>query len=98
MPDILSAVPQAINATADGISHEIQFDSGEFGSLLRNDQLAKITIVSGTFKFNVGGSCSETNATYTADQTETIPFMNGTKNIFYECTSAGSFKISFIGL
>lgn len=98
MPDILSAVPQLISATADGVSHEIQFDSGEFGSLLRNDQLVKITVVSGTFKFNVGGQCPETNATYTTNDTETIPIMNGTKNLFYECTSAGSFKISFIGL
>lgn len=96
--DTLSAVPQAIAATADGNSHEIQFDGGEFNVLLREDQLAKITVVTGTFKFNVGGPCTETNATYTDDDTETIPFINGVKNIFYQCTVAGSFKISFIGL
>jgi len=97
MPDLLSAVPQLITATADGLSHDIQFDGGEFGNLLRGDQLAKITVVSGTFKFNVGGPCTETNATFTGE-VPPIPFINGSQNIFYQCTSAGSFTISFIGL
>lgn len=97
MADILSAVPALVTATADGISHEIQFDGGEFNDRLREDQLAKITVVSGTFKFNSGGSCSETNATFTGE-VPAIPFINGVRNIFYECTSAGSFNISFIGL
>lgn len=97
MADILSAVPQLITATADGVSHELQFDGGEFGQLLREDQLAKITVVSGTFKFNVGGACSESNATFTGE-VPLLPFINGVQNIFYQCTSAGSFTISFVGL
>lgn len=97
MPDIQSAVPQLITATADGISHELQFDGGEFNILLREDQLAVINVVSGTFKYNVGGPCTETNATFTG-AVPLIPFINGVKNIFYECTSAGGFTISFIGL
>lgn len=95
--DILSAVPQLISAGADGQSHEIQF-APEFNTLLREDQLAKIKVVSGTFKFNVGGPCSETNATYTTDDTENIPFINGAQNIFYEATTGGSFIITFVGL
>lgn len=91
--DILSAIPQLISAGADGASHEIQF-STEFNNLLGNKQVAFITVVSGTFKFNVGGDCSETNATYTAEKVEPLPFMNGTKNIFYQATTGGTFRIS----
>lgn len=97
MADILSAVPARITATADGISHEIQFDGGEFNDRLREDQLAKITVNAGTFKFNSGGPCTETNASFTGD-VPSIPFINGVRNIFYECTSAGNFDITFVGL
>lgn len=93
MPDQIEAIPQNIAATADGLSHEIQF-SPEFNDRLGSRQLAFITVIAGTFKFNTGGPCSETNATYTAKVDQPIPFLNGTKNIFYQCTSAGNFNIS----
>lgn len=96
MADTLSAVPQLIGAGADGSSHEIQFDV-EFNNLMGATQIAFINVVSGTFKFNVGGPCSETGATYTsADLVQPIPFINGSKNIFYEATVGGSFSISFV--
>lgn len=94
--DILSAVPQLITAGADGVSHEIQF-APEFNTLLREDQVAYITVISGTFKFNVGGSCTETNASFTS-AVPPIPFVNGSQNIFYQATTGGTFTISFIGL
>lgn len=97
MADGLAAVPQLITASADGTSHEIQFDP-EFNQSLREDQVAFITVITGTFKFNVGGPCSESNATYTDEKVEPIPFINGVRNIHYQCTSAGTFRISFIGL
>lgn len=94
MADILSAIPQLITAAADGSSHEIQFDGGEFGVLLGDYQVAFITVVSGTFKFNVGGPCSESGATYTSEKVEPLPFINGAQNIFYQATSGGTFRIS----
>lgn len=94
--DIISAVPQMISAGADGVSHEIQFDGGEFKTLLGSYHVAFITVVSGTFKFNVGGACSESNATYTAEKVEPLPFINGVQNIFYQATSGGTFRISFV--
>lgn len=96
MADSLSAVPQMITAGADGSSHEIQF-SPEFAQLLGTTQIAYITVISGTFKFNVGGACTETNATYTDEKVEPLPFANGSQNIFYQATSGGTFRISFIG-
>lgn len=97
MADIISAVPQLKTAGADGLSHEIQF-SPEFNFLLREDQIAFISVVSGTFKFNVVGDCSETNATYTSsDRVPPIPFVNGSQNIFYQATVGGTFTISFAG-
>lgn len=94
MADILSAIPQLVTASADGLSHEIQFDGGEFGTLLGTSQVAFITVVSGTFKFNIGGQCSESGATYTAEKVEPLPFMNGAQNIFYQATTGGTFRIS----
>lgn len=97
MADILSAVPQLITAAADGSSHEIQFDPGEFNSLLpTSTQVAFIRVVTGVFKFNVGGSCTETNASFTDEDVPPIPFINGTKNIFYQATTGGTFIISAI--
>lgn len=96
MADILSALPQLISAGADGASHEIQF-APEFNAFMGSTQIAYITVVSGTFKFNVGGSCTETNATYTAEKVEPLPFVNGSQNIFYQATTGGTFKISFVG-
>lgn len=95
MADQIEAVPQLITAAVDG-NHEIQF-SPEFNQSLREDQVAFITVVSGTFKFNSGGPCTETNATFTGE-VPPIPFINGVRNINYECTSAGTFTISFMGL
>lgn len=95
MADQLSAVPQLITAGADGQSHEIQF-SPEFNTLLGETQIAFIKVVTGTFKFNVGGPCSETNATYTDEQVQPLPFINGVQNIFYQATTGGTFSISFI--
>lgn len=93
--DILSAVPQLITAGADGNSHEIQFAT-EFNNLCGSVQVAFITVVSGTFKFNVGGPCSESGATYTSsDKVEPIPFINGGQNIFYQATVGGTFRVSF---
>lgn len=97
MADQIEAVPQLITATADGISHEIQF-SAEFNQSLREDQIAFITVVTGTFKFNSGGPCTETNASFTEEIVPPIPFINGSRNIHYQCTSAGTFTISFMGL
>lgn len=91
--DTLISIPANIAATADGLSHEIQF-SAEFNDRLGVTQLAFITVVSGTFKFNSGGPCSETNASYTAKVDQPIPFINGVQNIQYQCTSAGNFNIS----
>lgn len=96
MADQIEAVPQLITAAADG-DHEIQF-SAEFNQSLREDQIAFITVVTGTFKFNSGGPCTETNATFTAERVPPIPFINGVRNIHYEATSAGTFTISFMGL
>lgn len=96
MADIISAVPQLISAGADGSSHEIQFDGREFNHLLGIYHVAFITVISGTFKFNVGGPCSETSATYTAEKVEPLPFINGVQNIFYQATSGGTFRISFV--
>lgn len=93
MADILSAIPANIAAGADGVSHEIQF-SPEFDQILGTRQVAFITVISGTFKFNVGGSCAETNASYTAKVDQPIPFINGSQNIFYQATTGGSFNIS----
>lgn len=95
MPDIIEAIPQAISAAADSIDHEIQWHT-EFNLLLgANTQVAFIKVVSGTFKFNVGGPTTETNASYTSSDTvQPIPFINGTLNIVYRCTSAGSFTIA----
>lgn len=96
MADLLEAVPQLITAGADGNSHEIQF-SAEFNTLLGVTQMAFITVISGTFKFNVGGPCTETNAVYTAERVEPFPFVNGSQNIFYQATTGGTFRVSFIG-
>lgn len=96
MADQIAAVPQLITAAADGNSHEIQFDP-EFNQTLGVTQMAFITVISGTFKFNVGGPCTETNATYTAEKVEPFPFVNGSRNIFYQATTAGTFRVSFIG-
>lgn len=98
MADILSAIPQLITAGADGQSHEIQFDAGEFNTLLPGiTQVAFIRVVSGVLKVNVGGPCSETGATFTGPvDLPPIPFINGTKNIFYEFTTGGSAIISAI--
>lgn len=97
MADILSAIPQLITASADGNSHEIQFDGGEFNTLLPGTtQVAFIRVVSGVFKFNVGGPCSETGASFTDEDVPPIPFINGTKNIFYQATTGGTFIISAI--
>lgn len=93
MADTISAIPQLITASADGLSHEIEFDGGEFGVLLAEYQVAFITVISGTFKFNIG-PCSETNATYTAEKVEPLPFINGVKNIQYQATTGGTFRIS----
>lgn len=95
MPDIIEAIPQLISAAADSTDHEIQFHT-EFNPILgAYTQIAFIKVVSGTFKFNVGGPTTESNASYTSSDTvEPIPFMNGTKNIVYRCTSAGSFRIA----
>lgn len=95
MADIISAIPQMITAGADGNSHEIQFDGGEFDTLLGSLSVAFITVISGTFKFNVGGPCSESNATYTAEKVEPLPFINGVQNIYYQATSGGTFRITF---
>lgn len=96
MADQIEAVPQLITAAVDG-NHEIQF-SAEFNQSLRGDQVAFITVVTGTFKFNSGGPCTETNATFTDERVPPIPFINGVRNINYECISAGTFTISFMGL
>lgn len=96
MADILSAVPQLISGGADGASHEIQFAS-EFNEVLGVTQMAFITVLTGTVKFNVGGPCSETNATYTDEKVEPFPFINGVQNIFYQFTTGGTFRVSFIG-
>lgn len=96
MADQLSAVPQLITAGADGASHDIQF-APEFNELLGTNQTAFITVITGVFKFNVGGPCTETNATYTDEKVEPLPFINGVQNIFYQATTGGTFRISFIG-
>lgn len=95
MPDSIEAIPQLISATADGIDHEIQFHT-EFNSLLgAATQVAFIKVVTGTFKFNIGGPTSESNASFTSSDTvQPIPFINGVKNIVYQCTSAGGFTIA----
>lgn len=97
MPDQIEAIPQAITATADGTDHELLF-SAEFNSLFGSTQVAFINVVAGTFKFNVGGPTTETNASYTStDLVQPIPFQNGGVLSFrYRCTSAGSFSISVI--
>lgn len=98
MADQIVAVPQAISAAADGADHEIVFHT-EFNQLMEARQAAFIKIVSGTFKFNVGGSTTESNASFTSSDTvPPIPFINGNSgfNIVYRCTSAGSFVISFL--
>lgn len=97
MPDQIEALPQTITATADGTDHELLF-SPEFNSMFGATQVAFIAIVSGTFKFNVGGSTDETNASYTStDTVQPISFQNGgALSLRYRCTSAGSFSISVI--
>lgn len=95
MPDSIEAIPQLISATADGTDHEIQWHA-EFNPLLgASTQIAFIKVVTGTFKFNVKGPTSETNASYTSSDTvQPIPFINGVMNIVYRCTSAGGFTIA----
>lgn len=97
MPDSIEAIPQTITATADGTDHELLF-SAEFNQMLGATQIAFITVISGTFKFNVGGPTTETNASYTSsDLVEPIPFQNGgALSLRYQSTSAGSFRISII--
>lgn len=97
MPDQIEAIPQTISATADGTDHELLF-SAEFNPLFGSVQTAFIKIVAGTFKFNVGGPITETNASFTsADTIQPIPFQNGgALSLRYQCTSAGSFSISVI--
>lgn len=62
---------------------------------VNGEVIAQITIVSGTFKFNVGASASSVTATYTDGDTFLLTFYPNTHNIHY-AAGAGSqtFKIA----
>lgn len=93
MADIIVSNPHMITSV-DLVDHEIQFHD-QFNLIMQGVDTVFIEVVSGTFKFNVGTTAASSGASYTAEKVGPISFQNGTMNIHYIATSAGTFRISF---
>lgn len=83
--------------SSDTNSSEVQFTQDQIlPTDIRGIVTLFITIVSGTFQFNVGSAVVSSSASYTVgDTVPPITIVNGAKNLFYKA-GAGSqtFKVS----
>ena len=84
----ISAIPYVVTA-GDTSNNELNIEKA-FPAV---GLVAKLTVISGTFKFNNIGNASESNASYTDDESVLLTIIDGF-NLSYQANSgADTFRI-----